>query len=138
MAEFSNNEQTPFGAVSLDADGIVWLVGEGPIGRAGAVALYEARLRVGCPDEKQRLMVDLRKNPQPDKTARDFTDSHEVVRITAAMALLTDSPVSRMLGNFFLGFNRASFPTRMFTDEQAARDWLPPQAGPDAPGEGAP
>lgn len=122
--EFQKTVETPAGSVALDYAGIVWLTSEGEINAAGARSLYEDRTRIGCADRKQRLIVDLRKNPKPNKEARDFADSDEVVGITAAMALLTNSAISRMVGNFFLGFNRASFPTRMFSSEADARRWL--------------
>jgi hypothetical protein len=40
------------------------------------------------------------------------------------MAVLVGDPLSRMLGNFFLRVSRPAYPTRIFTDEAAARRWL--------------
>lgn len=40
------------------------------------------------------------------------------------MALLIGSPVSRMIGNFFLGINRLRVPVRLFSDEAEALEWL--------------
>jgi len=43
---------------------------------------------------------------------------------TGRMALVIASPVSRMLGNAFLGITKLQHATRMFTDEDAAVAWL--------------
>ena len=41
-----------------------------------------------------------------------------------ALAIVIDSPVSRIIGNFFLRFNSPAYPSRLFTDIDAARAWL--------------
>ncbi len=43
---------------------------------------------------------------------------------TERLALLVASPVSRMLGNAYLGITKHQHATRMFTDEDAAVAWL--------------
>jgi hypothetical protein len=48
----------------------------------------------------------------------------QAVDAVSAVALLADSPATRMLANFFLGINRPTVPTQMFTDEQKALTWL--------------
>ena len=45
-------------------------------------------------------------------------------RVSAAVALLIGSPMSRVIGNFYLGFNRPQTPTRLFTDTDEAEAWL--------------
>jgi len=37
---------------------------------------------------------------------------------------MVGSPVSRMFGNALIGLARASYPTRLFTDEETAVAWL--------------
>jgi hypothetical protein len=32
--------------------------------------------------------------------------------------------MSRVIGNFFIGFSRTNIPTRLFTSEAEAIDWL--------------
>jgi len=41
-----------------------------------------------------------------------------------ACALLVGSGISRILGNFLVGFNKPPIPTRLFTDKQKALRWL--------------
>ena len=86
--------------------------------------IYEGRMKLPNTDTKQLLLVDLRTNPKPDREARDFTKSTEVVNITKAMAMLVGGPWSKVLGNFFIGFNRAKFPVSLFTKDEEAVDWL--------------
>ena len=43
---------------------------------------------------------------------------------TARIALLVESPVSRMIGNAYMGFRAPVCPTRLFTREQPAIRWL--------------
>jgi hypothetical protein len=44
--------------------------------------------------------------------------------VFSATALIISSPLSRAIGNFFLGLNRTSMPTRLFTSEADALAWL--------------
>ena len=45
--------------------------------------------------------------------------------VTSRVAMLAESPVQTVIANFFLGLSRnLNVPTRMFTDERAARAWL--------------
>ncbi len=44
--------------------------------------------------------------------------------IQRATALLIDSPVSRVIANFFMGLNRPLSPTRVFTEQTQAIRWL--------------
>ena len=55
--------------------------------------------------------------------------SQELNDIVSCMALLVDSPVTRVIGNFFLRVLGPSYPVRVFRDEDAARAWLRTQPG---------
>ena len=43
---------------------------------------------------------------------------------TLAAALIVSSPLSRVVGNIFLGLSKARYPLRLFGDEQSALAWL--------------
>jgi hypothetical protein len=78
-------------------------------------------------DDIQRpILVDLRKLKSIDKEARDHFSLRGRRRTVNAMALLISSPVSRIVGNFFLGLNRPAVDTRLFTSEEEAARWLKP------------
>jgi hypothetical protein len=40
------------------------------------------------------------------------------------VALLVGSPMSRAIGNFFIGLNKPLIPTRLFVSEPEALAWL--------------
>lgn len=74
--------------------------------------------------KKVAVLVDITESKGADKAARDFFGSDEVASVQSACALLVNSPLSQLLGNFFLGFNKTQFPTKLFTDEEKAIQWL--------------
>ena len=43
---------------------------------------------------------------------------------SVAVALLVGSPLTRVIGMFFMGLNRPATPTRLFTSEPEALAWL--------------
>lgn len=48
----------------------------------------------------------------------------EHIEVHRAVALVVGSPLSRAIGNFFLGLNKPAMPMRLFTDEDEAVGWL--------------
>lgn len=80
-----------------------------------------ARLTEG---KRLPVMVDLRAVRSQSADARAYLAGQEATRVSLAVALIIRSPVSRMLGNFYLGFNRPEVPTRLFTSVAEAEDWL--------------
>lgn len=70
------------------------------------------------------VLVDSRGVRWQTREAREHFVSEDAARATAAVALLVGSPISRVLGNFFLRFERHRFPTALFSDEDAAVRWL--------------
>ncbi len=73
---------------------------------------------------RTRVLVDSRGLRYQTKDARDHFASEEAARITSRVALLVASPVSRMIGNFFLRRHTQRTPTKLFSDEQEAIEWL--------------
>jgi len=69
-------------------------------------------------------LVDNRKVKSITQEARKHFASPEVNTVCKACAALIDSPVSRMIGNFFLKLNKPATPTRLFTAEEKAIAWL--------------
>lgn len=59
-----------------------------------------------------------------DKEARRYVSSGDGVRGIKASAILTDSLATYFIMSFILGFYRLPFPTREFTREEAALEWL--------------
>jgi hypothetical protein len=70
------------------------------------------------------LLVDIREINSISKEARDhFTMQGRTPGVTS-IGLLVKSPVSRIIGNFFLGLNKSKVPVKLFTDEAKAVSWL--------------
>ncbi len=59
-----------------------------------------------------------------DRAARYVFATTRTEPISCAMGLLVDSPVSRIIANFFLGLDKLPFVTRLFTSETEAVGWL--------------
>ncbi|HEX8516692.1 MAG TPA: hypothetical protein VF868_10870 [Bacteroidia bacterium] len=57
------------------------------------------------------------------KTQRDLVES-ELNRLIIALAIITTSPLSKMLANIFFSFKPPVYPTKMFSDEKEALEWI--------------
>lgn len=59
------------------------------------------------------------------KECRDyFTKDPNHLQAYSAIAILVNSPLTRMLANFFIGINKPPKPTRLFDDRKKAIEWL--------------
>jgi len=67
------------------------------------------------------LLVDLRSMKTLDRAARQCFGATTAL---SRVALFVDSPLSRMVANFYLALSRPSVPTQMFTSEADAVTWL--------------
>ena len=57
------------------------------------------------------------------KEIRDFA-AIETPKFVKALALITNSTVSKSIANLFLLLKEPPYPTRLFTDEREAKEWL--------------
>lgn len=73
---------------------------------------------------KRALFCDLRRVKSMDRDARNYFAGPATASWQVASALLVDSPLTRAIGNFFMGLNKPLVPTRLFTNEQEAKSWL--------------
>lgn len=76
------------------------------------------------PGRRVPVLVDLRLIRSQSAEARALFAGSDATAFTTAVALLIASPLSRVLGNFYLGFNRPQTPTRLFVTEAEAVEWL--------------
>ena len=70
------------------------------------------------------VLVDLRRIRSQSAEARAVLAGPEATPVCNVVALIIGSPISRVIGNFFLGFNRPAAPTRLFTSVEDARAWV--------------
>ena len=59
-----------------------------------------------------------------DREARALYSGPKGALYYTAVVILVDSPVNRIVGNFFLGLNKTAFPFKLFESETAALEWL--------------
>jgi hypothetical protein len=67
------------------------------------------------------LMPDVKRI---DREARAFFASDLYLKLSHRTALVVSSPVSRVIGNFFVGLNRVKYPCKVFDDQERAVAWL--------------
>lgn len=70
------------------------------------------------------ILINLKQIKSISKEARDHFSMKNRTPGVSAIAMLVKSPVSRIIGNFFIGMNRSVVPTKLFTDESEAVSWL--------------
>ncbi len=74
--------------------------------------------------KKTPFLVDMRKAKFIKREARTYIASEEAANQISAAAVVTGSPISRVLGIFFLGPNRPHYPVKLFISEKKAIEWL--------------
>lgn len=70
------------------------------------------------------LLVNLKGIHYISKEARDHFSMQNRTAGVKAIGMLIKSPGSRIIGNFFLGLNKPTVPTKLFTDKDKAIQWL--------------
>ncbi|MCB9136495.1 MAG: hypothetical protein H6636_13795 [Anaerolineales bacterium] len=87
--------------------------------RASSVALMQV-----AQGKRRPVLVDIREVKSVALEARKYYASEENTQIVSALVLLIESPISRMIGNFFMKLSNLPFPVSLFTDEEEALAWL--------------
>ena len=82
------------------------------------------KIRAFVGEKKICLVVEINPKSKPaSKENRDFVAT-EIASVTKAMAMITVSPLTKMLVNLFFGFKPPSYPMKMFTSELEATNWI--------------
>ena len=77
-----------------------------------------------CNGKKRPVFVDISEIKFMSREARTYFAGPETANVKSAAALLIRSPLTKAIGNFFLGLNKPLFPTRLFISEAEALTWL--------------
>ena len=107
----------------LRPDGIVQLLWAPQVTMVleDAVAATDAMAQLTA-GRQSPLLVDAHDVGPQDRPARsEFARRGDLV---SAVALIVGTPLSRMMGNFFLSVSKPLAPTRLFDDEASAISWL--------------
>jgi hypothetical protein len=71
---------------------------------------------------RSSLLVDLHDSGQQTRPARlEFARRDDLV---SALALIAGTPLSRVMGNFYLRVSKPRYPARLFDNEASALAWL--------------
>jgi hypothetical protein len=70
------------------------------------------------------LISNIKSIKNINKEARDFMASKEGCEGVIAAAVIINSSITSMIGNFFIQISKPIVPTRLFTDELEAKKWL--------------
>ena len=73
------------------------------------------------------VLLDAANNFTPTDKARELLATKEFAEKRVAAAFVTRTLANKIVGNFFIKFNRPVSPTKLFTDEIAALEWLKEQ-----------
>lgn len=73
---------------------------------------------------KYPMLVDTREIRSISKEARDHFSMRNRNGNVNSIAILIGSPISVVVGNFFMGLNKPAVPTKLFTTPEKAFKWL--------------
>lgn len=74
--------------------------------------------------KKFPILIDSTDIKSMNREARDHFSTRGRDSKTNAFGIIVSSPISRVVGNFFLGINKPEVPTKLFDNEEAAIKWL--------------
>lgn len=70
------------------------------------------------------LFVDTKTMKSLAREARHYYAGEEAAKVASAVAIIVGTPVSRVLGNFYIGLSNPHLPSRLFTSDAEALEWL--------------
>lgn len=74
--------------------------------------------------KKRPLLIDTKTMKSIARDARHYYAGTEAARAASAAAILVGTPVSEVLGNFYIGLSNPHLPSRLFASEDEALEWL--------------
>ena len=121
------SRRTAIGGLSLDDDGILevsfWDDAEIDVTNMNELLSEQVELL-----KEHEGLVGLLADATPirsmTRAAMQQTVSHPANSKTAAVAIVVNSPISRVLGNFYIRLTKHPYPARLFREDQEARGWL--------------
>ncbi|HSH67580.1 MAG TPA: hypothetical protein VLB84_17700 [Bacteroidia bacterium] len=87
-----------------------------------AIENYEAAQSL-TNNTKHLLLVDAHANVYISKEARAYSAELKP-NAPIAMAIVVTSTANRLIGNFYINFNKPKVPTKLFSTEEKAIEWL--------------
>jgi len=69
------------------------------------------------------MLIDVTHSVPSSREVRQYA-ANEFPKFTKAIAMISDSPLGKMIANLFFSIMKQPYPTKMFTNEEEAKDWL--------------
>ena len=73
--------------------------------------------------KKVCILHDFSKVSQSTKEIRDYVTS-QFPKFALAVAMVSKTPLGRMMANLFFNLKKHPYPTKMFDNEEDAKEWL--------------
>lgn len=117
--------KTTIGNISLQEEGIIRyeIDGVDEITKDNLIEYFEAVENLGKGKSFCNLVL-LNKFVSVGSEARKVAASEENNRYTIADAFVTDSVALKLVGNFYMRYDKPVRPTKLFTNEEEALTWL--------------
>ena len=77
--------------------------------------------------QKYCVLLDASKEVTTSPEARAYVANQERSSWKIAFAIVTNTTANKLVGNFFIQFNKPVSPTKLFTNEEAALKWIEEQ-----------
>ncbi len=74
--------------------------------------------------KRRPLFIDTKTMKSMSRETRKFYAGAEAAKVASAAGIIVGTPVSRVLGNFYLGLSNPHLPSRLFTSDAEALEWL--------------
>lgn len=74
--------------------------------------------------KRRPLLVDTKTMKSMTRETRQYYAGGEAAKVASAAAIIVGTPVSRVLGNFYIGLSNPHLPSRLFSSEDEALEWL--------------
>lgn len=94
----------------------------GEVDKDHAVASSNERIKF-ADGESYPCLFDITTVKKITAEARNYL-ANEGNELVLASAILINSPITKMIGNFFIAVNKPKNPTRLFTNKEEALKWL--------------
>jgi hypothetical protein len=118
-------KKTRTALIALDAGVIIVRISEGAQQHPADARQNLAACLELAGDRRRPLLIDIRRCRPLDADTRHTYSGQTLTQGFTALALLIESsPLGKMMGNVYFRVARPGIPTRLFSDEPAALDWL--------------
>ena len=107
----------------FDKTGILYSVSLPSVRNLEIMTDYVSFVKNITNDKKVCILSDISNASTMDKVARDYMQT-ELKNLYKAMAVIAKTPLSKMIGNIYFKMNPRSFPSKIFSNENDAKEWL--------------